>query len=298
MPLPARQMEQLGRAQGLVQPLRITEGITSGDLARTLTDAGKEASQRLQRAMTLGKGGLGTRQLEAMTKGLGSLSASMWGAIGAQVRMGVYDAAELAATQGLDRDFLLGMPFKAIQQYAPEVMLNAFQGAEDVISRHTNGFNLSDRIYRNGQATVMKVGQIIDRGLVQQLSPAQLARQVRGYFDPAVPGGASYAANRLARTEINNAHHDTTIRLTKDQPWVDGYQWQLSRSHPKPDVCDALASGGTKGDGIYDKLHAPSKPHPQCFCYLLIVQPSNDEFMNKLTQGKYDEHLEDLGVHC
>jgi hypothetical protein len=212
--------------------------------------------------------------------------------------MGIYDAATLAAEQGLDRDFLLGMPFKAIEQYAQAQYLNAFQGAEDIISRHTNGFTLSERIYRNGQATVHQVGGIIDRGLAQQLSPTQLAKQVRGYFDPKVPGGASYAANRLARTEINNAHHETTIRLTKDQPWVDGYQWQLSRSHPKPDVCDALAGGGPNGDGIYGKLHAPSKPHPQCLCYVTIVQPDNEEFMRQLTQGKYDEHLTELDVHC
>ena len=39
--------EELARSQGLVQPLRITEGITRSELAATLRAAAQEAGERL-----------------------------------------------------------------------------------------------------------------------------------------------------------------------------------------------------------------------------------------------------------
>jgi hypothetical protein len=217
--------EVLAYSQGVTQPLRITEGIVNGELATILNDAAKEAHALV--GQNLLKGGIGATaraaQLRAATEGLGALSSSMWGRIGALTRAGIYDASTLAAEHGLDRDYLVGMPYKAIQQYSDQMFFSAYQSAEDIISRRTNGFRLADRIYRNGRETVLKVGGIVERGLAKQLSARELAAQVRSHFDPNVPGGSSYAARRLARTEINNAHHDTTIRLTHNRSrgsWV------------------------------------------------------------------------------
>lgn len=294
--------EELKKAQGLAQPLRMTEGIVNGDLAKVLTDASAEAHKMI--AQNLLKQGVGAqmraKQLQAATEGLGKLSAAMWGKIGALTRSGIYGAAELAADQALDRDYLTGMPFKAIQQYADEMYFSAYQSAEDIISRHTNGFTLQQRVYRNSQATVMQVGKIVDQGLALQLSAREIAARVRQYVSPLTPGGVNYAAKRLARTEINNAHHDTTIRLTEVQPWTLGYQWNLSGSHPRPDICDSYAHDDhdDMGEGVFAKDNVPSKPHPQCLCYISIVQEDQKEFDKKLIQGKYDSYLKDMGVSC
>jgi len=289
--------------QGVIAPARITTGITQGELARTLHDAAVEAHEMMLFNMRRAANLTGAAQLQAAAKGLGSLSSSLWGTIGNQVKAGIHNAADLAVNQQLDREYLLGMPFNAIRQYQDTMFFNAFHHAESIISRRTEGFALSERIYKNAQVGTAQAGRIIERGLARGASAREIAKATRDLFDPSVPGGTSYAAMRLGRTEINNAHHSTTIRLTQDQPWVTGYRWNLSRSHPKPDVCDALALGSSRGRefsaGEYSKQDAPSKPHPQCFCYLSIIQIDREEFLDGLVQGKYDRHLGDnLGVRC
>lgn len=298
MALPAD--EVLGYAQGVSQPLRITTGITRGELARTLRDAAVEAEQIMRFNL---KNPLARRQMAAAVKGLGSLSSSMWGQIGAQVKAGIHNAAQLAVDQQLDREYLLGMPFNAIRQYTDVMVFNAFHHAESIISRRTEGFALSERIRKNAKESVKQTERIVERHLARGASAREIAAATRSLFDPTVPGGVSYAAMRLGRTEINNAHHSTTIRLTKEQPWVLGYKWNLSRSHPKPDPCDALALGSSPGrnfgPGEYSVKDAPGKPHPQCLCYLTILQPDREEFLDNLIQGRYDKHLGDnLGVRC
>ena len=102
----------------------------------------------------------------------------------------MYANAQLAAAQSLDLDLFLGMPPGAILQYAQALHFEAAQAVESLISRHTNGFSLSDRIYANGRVTTKQVGGIIDRALAQQLSHRELAKQVKQYYAPNVPGGS------------------------------------------------------------------------------------------------------------
>lgn len=299
MALPA---DQLAYAQGVIQPVELSESIARGELAKVMQDAAIEA-QRLVEA-NLAKGGVGAamraRQLEAATAGLGSLSASMWGKVGALTRSGIYNAAELAVNQQIDREFLLGMPFNAIRQYQEEMFFSAYQSAEDIISRRTTGVPLANRIYKNGQATVMQVGKIVDTGLATQQSAREIAKSVRDHFHPSVPGGSSYASMRLARTEINNAHHETTKRIAGQQPWVLGFKWNLSGSHPKADVCDEYANEDHEGHGpgVYSKGNAPAKPHPHCFCYLAVWQDDRETFLKNLQHGEYDDRLREMGVRC
>lgn len=294
--------EQFAFSQGVTQPLRLQEGIVRGDLARILQKASQDAERQM--LINLKRAGITSKvkaaQMKAAMDGLGSLSSSMWGQIGGLTRAGVYQASELAATQQMDREYLTGMPFKAMQQYQQDFYFSAYQSAEDIISRRTNGFALADRIYAQGRTSVLEAGRIVEQGLAQQVDARSLAKQVRNLYDPAVPGGTSYAAMRLARTEINNAHHDTTIRLTKEQPWVTHYRWHLSGSHPKPDECNEYAETdhAGMGPGVYAKGGIPSKPHPHCFCYLEVFQEDRDAFLSKLTSGQYDEHLSSKGVRC
>jgi len=282
--------------QGVVAPLRIVSGIERGELADILREAAQDVAKLLQGNISP----LRRAQLEAAMKGMGSLSSSIWGKIGAEVKAGIHDSARLSVVQQLDNDYLLGMPFNAIVQYSDFMVFNAFHHAENIISRRTNGFTLSERIIANGKQGVVQVGRVVERGLARGASAKEIAAEAAKLYLPSVPGGQSFAAFRLARTEINNAHHDTTIRLTQDQPWVLGYRWNTSRSHPKPDVCDSLASGGTGGPnfraGEYSVRDVPSKPHPQCLCFLSIIQEDKAVFLSKLIDGDYDRRLESMGV--
>ena len=80
-----------------------------------------------------------------------------------------------------------------------------------------------------------------------------------------------YFLKRVARTEAANAFHLAQIQATEDDPDVIGYQWRLSASHPRPDICDWYASVDFGlGKGVWPKDRVPrSKAHPHCMCYLL-----------------------------
>lgn len=293
--------EALAKEYGLLQPQRITEGITNRQLARVLKEASQEAEKLIQ--FNIARGNLSgfTRaaQLKQATAGLGPISTELWTQTGKITRAGMYEAAQLAADQAIDQDFFLGMPGNGIIQYAHQIHFEASASVESLISRRTNGFTLADRIYANGRIGVKKAALEVEKGLALQQSAKEIAGRVKGLFNPDVPGGTSYAAKRLARTEISNAHHETTIRMSKDKPWVIGFRWQLSSSHPRPDVCDALARHEEGlGRGVYGPKNAPSKPHPQCLCYLTHVVPDSDEFVNGLAKGDYDNWLSGKGVTC
>ncbi len=80
-----------------------------------------------------------------------------------------------------------------------------------------------------------------------------------------------YFLKRVARTEAANAFHLAQIKATEDDPYVIGYQWRLSSSHPRPDICDWYASVDFGlGKGVWPKDRVPrKKAHPHCMCYLL-----------------------------
>lgn len=295
--------EALAREHGLIQPQRITEGITNRQMSKVLKDAAAEAEKLMYRNMTkLGtiSGQVRQAQLAAAIAGLGAISTELWTQTGKITRAGMYQAAQLAADQAMDLDFFLGMPGKALIQYAQSMHFEASHAVESLISRRTNGIALADRIYANGRLGVRQAAKHVERGLALQLSAREIAKTVRSSFDPAVPGGVSYAAMRLARTEINNAHHETSKRMAETRPWVRAMKWNLSRSHPRPDICNDYAETDHEnlGRGVYTKGNAPSKPHPQCLCYLTHVQIDDDEFVNNLVNGQYDNWLSDRGVRC
>lgn len=164
---------------------------------------------------------------------------------------------------------------------------------ENVRSRLINNIDLSRSVYRTNRLTNGWVQREVSRGLLLNRSAAEIARSVASMIRPDVRGGVSYAARRLGRTEINNAFHTSTIRMTAKQPWVEGYKWMLSSSHPRPDPCDdnAKEDHDGLGEGIFKKSNVPGKPHPQCLCYLTVVQVDEDEFMDALIGGRYDRYL-------
>lgn len=298
MPIPAN----AAVSWGLIEPQRITEGITQGQMTAVMEQASEDAEKEIKRLLAKDSFSSAVRaeQLKMAVAGMDDLTRQMWSDHEKLIRGGMFQNGALAADQSLDMDLFLGMPGGAVVQYADLIHWNAAQAVDDLISRHSSGYTLADRIYANGTVTTRTVGNIVDKALVQNLSAREIAKQVRGYYSPDVPGGASYAAMRLGRTEINNAHHHTTIRLSDDKPWVVGYKWNLSKSHPKPDPCDELANADDfeLGAGVYERGSAPDRPHPQCLCYLTHLMEDEEEFMNNLVSGEYDDKLSSRGVVC
>lgn len=272
------------------QALRLNQQIVDQELAKVLRDAARDGRQMAREIASYPGVGAATRQaqLRFAAESASSISEKLWFNAGELTREGIFRAADLAALQATDLDKVIGMPLTYIQGYEEALRGSARISAESIIARRQFGYTLSQRIYRNTALTTGRLTRVIESGLVNNLSARELARQVGPFIDPKVPGGASYSAMRLARTEINNAHHWVSAEQYKDRPWISGVAWNLSGSHPKPDACDDLAENGP-----YPRDEVPDKPHPQCLCYITPELPSQDEFLDSLLGGDYNDWLMD-----
>lgn len=163
-----------------------------------------------------------------------------------------------------------------------------------VVTRMTQSkFPLSERIYKSELWARGVIENKINSALARGLSAREFAAEARDFYRPDTPGGARYASMRLARTELNNAFHAASVNNVADAPWVEGMKWNLSRSHPKADDCDTLAKADDYdlGEGVYPTKQVPRKPHPQCFCVATPVTVDEDEFIDSLLAGRYDDYI-------
>jgi hypothetical protein len=169
----------------------------------------------------------------------------------------------------------------------PRIPVREVRGTYDPFHQWVdpNGYRLSDRIWR----TSIDVRSRIDRLLEYHISRGTSAVEIADLLEPFLTPGAlrqrtvrpygtegSYAARRLARTEITAAAGRATVNASTANPFVNHMQWRLSGSHPKIDICDQYARGGPNGDGIYPLGEVPPyPPHPHCLCSLLPVPTGN-----------------------
>jgi hypothetical protein len=223
----------------------------------------------------------------------------MWRTVGAATRVGIGDAIDAAsASQSLFDEALFSSAGVDSQYWRQSLMAQARAGIDSYISRKHNGMTLSERVYRNGVLSSGALDKAINNGLLLGKSAREIAADVARYINPSTPGGVSYAAMRLARTELNNAFHTTQISQMKDAPWVESATWNLSGSHPKPDECNEYAEtvhfdGG--GPGQYLVEDVPSKPHPHCLCFITPNTVSDEEFLRRFKDGQYDDHINSMG---
>lgn len=161
----------------------------------------------------------------------------------------------------------------------------------NAVSRITRSeIPLSGRVYRTRALSTRWVQQQVTSGILRGDSAVQIAKQVRSSIRPTAPGGVSYAALRLGRTELNNAFHATSIALSQDRPWVEGMLWNLSAVHeyePQrvPEICEQYSGQ------IFEVNNVPRKPHPQCRCYVTPALEPFDVFIRHLTAGQYRDWM-------
>ena len=94
----------------------------------------------------------------------------------------------------------------------------------------------------------------------------------RGYYKSAAQN-----AMRVARTETNIAYRRADHARWQQMDFVLGQRVQMSKNHPRPDICDKLAGDYPK-DFVFDGWH------PQCFCFvtpILIDDDVYDSLMDK-----------------
>jgi hypothetical protein len=195
------------------------------------------------------------------------------------------------AIQTLSNAVYASLPERVADVVRGGLKATALSGIERDVARVPRA--LSARVYKDFALTSGQVEATIRSGIVQGLSARELAQSVYQYISPTVPGGASYAAMRLARTEINNSFHEQQKRGGQ-RPGVRAVKWNLSGSHKKPDLCNVYASQNTDslGRGLYKSGNVPDKPHPQCLCYLTYDTISSEDFRKALEKGNFDDELD------
>lgn len=199
------------------------------------------------------------------------------------------EAAERAVALGWRVDEALLRSAGLPASYARELRESLQQGLRHTLDAATarltgSSVALSERVYRVQAWLEGRVEKTVNSALARGLSAREFAAEAKNWISPNTPGGVRYASMRLARTEINNAFHAISIQNATEKPWVNQMKWNLSRSHPKPDPCDALV-------GLYDPPDVPRKPHPHCFCYVTPQVEDRDVFLDKLLAGQYDDYL-------
>lgn len=262
-----------------------------------LRDAADEAERII---LALGKRkDLGSRirrnQMQLQLKQLRKLQTELWGSVTKAAELGMRRAAEGAAEAEIAVNrLLLEAIGTTMHEFEAAMRIQAQEAVANVISRGANDIPLSSQVYRTSALARKQVDKAINRGLLLNFSAKELAETVKHLINPNVPGGVSYSAMRLARTEINNAFHRTQIDLRKGDPWTEGFKWNLSGSHPRPDECNDYADrqhhrGGDPG--VFKVGDVPGKPHPQCLCFITTVTISTDDFINGMASGKFDSFI-------
>jgi hypothetical protein len=269
--------------------------VSDGDLLQLLAEAAREARKEAESLAALGIGGkTRARQFRLAQAALHQAMRNMWDGVGYLTIWGEKEAAgaALESVEMMQKSLLTGR----FAQLGDSLLWQSRAGVDAYISRAENTLPLSRRVYKNIALWQGNVDKRINLSLLQGKSAAETARDVERFISPNTPGGVAYAAKRLARTEINNAFHLSTIRYTRENPWVRGYKWNLSGSHGKPDVCNQYASEDhdNLGAGVFKKANVPSKPHPHCLCYLTVVQMDEAEFLAAHNAGRFDAFYKTL----
>jgi len=272
------------------QPYRKVQATTEHELRAILESTAKAIEKRVA-MLRPGVGGVvRAAQLNLTLTAIRRMQRLMWtGGINPRTQRAVEAALEAgeSAVEALTRVAYAALPEQAAEELIRSLRASAESGLKSDASRRKR--DLSERVYRQRAFHEGKIEQLIREGLIANLSAKELAGSVYKYVSPTTPGGASYAAMRLARTEINNAFHERQL-AGANRPGVSAVVWNLSGSHRVPDLCNVYASHG--GNGHWAVGNVPEKPHPQCFCYLTYVTMPPEDFQKALSEGKFDDEIE------
>ena len=263
---------------------------TDREMARILERTAKQLRALIMRQGSGIGGEVRAAQLRVTLGEIRKIQRTLWrtGVLGA-VTDGVDSAVEAAenAVEALTRVAYNALPEAVAQALVDGLRASALSGLKSDKARRIRA--LSPRVYKLEALHTGKIEDIIRTGLIGNLSARELASDVYQYVSPTTKGGASYAAMRLARTEINNAFHERQ-RSGAERPGVRAAKWNLSGSHRVPDLCNKYATHGGKGEWKPNEI--PDKPHPQCFCYLTYVTMAPKDFRRAMARGDFNDEID------
>lgn len=275
-----------------------TVQLTDVEIRRIMRGAASEADKILR---TLdGQEGI-TSKVRSAQLSMAKAQAEAWKSVGDATKVGIGDAFDASAEFMSQFDTAL---FDSVGMnstfWRHSMLATSRAGIDAFIARTENRMTLSDRVYRNSALSKGYVDRAINQGLILGKTVAEIKKDVIGFIHPDTPGGASYAAQRLARTEVVTAYHEASKARYIESPWVERVKWNLSGAHSRPDECNEYAdSVNHRGfqAGQWLPTEVPAKPHPNCLCYVTPEVMDLDTFAKNFNKGKYDAHI-DGGMGC
>lgn len=185
----------------------------------------------------------------------------------------------------------------------------------DVVQRlvtgqiYQGGWNLSQRIWSDSQQTQRDAYQIMARGLAEQKSVYEIAKDLEKYVKPSakLPWNpvlamkntqtgkieykriykkqVDYNAQRLARTLAQHSYQQSFIATTQNNPFITSYRWHSNGSR----VCDLCLARHLK---VFKKDELPMD-HPNGMCTMepIVVDDMVDQLANWFNSpdGTYPE---------
>lgn len=270
---------------------------TDSQIRTILAEASEDAQKQVSALNTNStfSAGVRTAQLKLVMKEIKDVLSGIFDEITPVIRNGQKQEAE-AAIDGLnetDRDYLESafQNTPAVRDFIDSQKIQAKIQVINAINRVTKSDRpLSARVYRTQALAQRWVQRDVTIEIAKGSSAKEIAGVVRKHIRPNTPGGVSYAALRLGRTELNNAFHATAITFAQERPWIQGMEWFLSSVHEfdpqRVEVCETYAGR------IFEVDQVPSKPHPQCRCFVAPVLEPADSFIRNLTAGQYRDWID------
>jgi len=165
-------------------------------------------------------------------------------------------------------------------QISPRLAAAAEQYGSVLTWQDARGYTLSDRIWRTGEATRLRIDALLRDGIAEGRSAVDIAKDLEQFLKSArrgvltkTPYGTtgSFDARRLARSEITRAHALASHEAALSNPFVRRGHWRLSSSHAPNKCdgsCDALAAlDEAQGGWALENMPVPiDDTHPSCLC--------------------------------
>lgn len=161
----------------------------------------------------------------------------------------------------------------------------------DVVNRIVTGkiyngkFTLNSSIWGDNVKKMQEIHNIIAKGIAQNKGVYEIAKNLERYVNPRarkdwnwsvmIPGSRrkiDYNAQRLARTMVQHAYEESFVSITKNNPFIDAYQWITSGSDRVCEICIERETSDHYGlgPGIYPKDSLPLD-HPNGMCTFDVV---------------------------
>lgn len=257
-------------------------------------DMGREIAKKSERTLTY-------RWMKDYAKALKSQSKILYSDIQGIVSLGILNTAEafVDAEQAFWSGLVPGLSerfrdtFSSIPQTCVDELMNG--------GIYKDFTGLSERIWAYQKKYDRDIGYMIERGIVAQKSAYELAKDLEMYVNPKAKKPwewqkvypncnrvVDYNAQRLARTSVTHAYQLSFQRATKDNPFVEQYQWNSSNAGKTCELC-------AKRDGkLFDKDKLPLD-HPNGMCVVTAVIPKElDEIAEELNDWANGESNPEL----